>query len=890
MTSVNDKKFQDTLLHLDYYVEKGEMETIITQLDDVIYASSSPDLYFKDVTDNTLSYLSASGGFEFYEDNLLQKRLTREQREQIRVAPKRNRGAIRDFYKNRDKEDRNWAKEGATWANNKYGLKGRNRRSWRKSYNSIKFKREYEDKKFNERVGAHEENKGIKKSIAEFTKKLFEGKQNSTSAATGVLAALLNNGEKVNWSTDNINDWIDKQSIEIERGGKKLKIKYDKQNDGFDVFDLDKLKKLNSKPISSFSDAWGVANKSMGGSGGGTTVSFGDTGSKSGTKASNTEAVSGGMNSFFNWFTTFGAEFRRGYAEAYDRSLERHGFPSGKVYRDSPQHFWEIRAQLATEYAIGTDHYERAVERINKMTDENSTAEQRNAAKKSAWNDWLKVRSKVEEEASGIGSNLNDVITHVNKIKDPTDKDALPPVSGWPSRYGGRNRVVGLQKNLARAKLSAYSNDTFGGNPNKEPEPLREEETKRTEEESKRAQTKQNNDEWEEWENRKIPQIERNERQEEDNKFEGMSSNEIFSQWAQAQEILGISPDDEDFQEQWKNSSAYAYYRQAQLKENADKYDRWNDMSSGEIFSEWAKENGIDENAQLSFEDNEKWINSQEHKWFSDIEKKEIEEAAEQKASEKRREIEEAFINFHETGEFPIPSEDGQGEQQVQQDQDPNMANASGEGGEGGGGSGDQVPPEYREYLEGNETPPEGIPLLTGSKRGQEGSSSKFYDKRVAAAKKQQQIEGGGGIAVPGQAGWDEGKKQAGFTSGSEQGPRGQLNLADDNEMTGDNKMAKPVDDYKEIIEQAVDKAKQQQSKSKVRSAKAQARVAKAHANEAEANAEAAEQKAEEKIASILHKLDSNISELNARKNPEINSVLSKLDSTISFAKSDKKN
>jgi len=880
MTSVNDKKLQDTLLHLNYYVEKGEMETAITQLDDVIYASSSPDLYFKDVTDNTISYLSASGGFEFYEDSLLQL-----QRNKAKLAKNPLR-AIKRANKIRNDNDREWAKKLSTDMNKKYNLKGKDRIKWQKKYKSLKFRREHEDELLAKRVGAHEENKGIKKSIAEFTRKLFEGKQNSTSAATGVLAALLNNGEKVDWTTDNINDWINKQSIQIERGGKKLKIKYDKQNDGFDVFDLDKLKRLNSKPISSFSDAWGVANKAMGGSGGGTTVSFGDTGSKSGTKAANIEAISGGMNNFLKWF---GAEFKRGYAEGYDRSLERHGFPSGKTYRDSPQHFWEVRAQLATEYAIGTDRYEREAERINKMTDENSTAEERNAAKKSAWNDWLKVRSKVGEEANKIGSNLNDVVTHVNKIKNPSDHDALPPVSGWPSRYGGRNRVIGLQKNLPRAKLSSYSNDTFGGQPGKEPEKMepeqleREEEANRTEEEANRSQKKQNNNEWEEWENRKIPDIDSNERQEEDNKFEGMPSHTILTLWARAQETLGLDPDDEDFQEQWKNSSAYAYYRQAQLKEWVDKYDRWNDMSSQEIFSEWARESGIDTNGQLSFEDREKWLNSQEHKWFSDIEKKEIAEAAEQKALERRREIEQ----FMDTGE-PIPPRDGQGEQQVQQEQDPNMANPSGEEGDGGG-SGDDVPPEFREYLEGSETPPEGIPLLTGSKRGQEGSSSSFYDKRVAAAKKQQQVKGGEGIAVPGQAGWDEGKQQAGFTSGSTQGPQGQLNLADDNEMTGDNKMAKPVNDYKEIIEQAVDKAKQQQSKSKIRSAKAQARVAKAHANEAEANAEAAEQKADEKIASIIHKLDSNISELNARRNPEISSVLSKLDSTIRFAKSNTK-
>ena len=74
MTSVNDKNLQDTLLHLDYYVKKGEMEDTIAQLDEVIYASLSPDLYFKDVTDNTFSYLSESGDIVF-PDGFLEKQL-----------------------------------------------------------------------------------------------------------------------------------------------------------------------------------------------------------------------------------------------------------------------------------------------------------------------------------------------------------------------------------------------------------------------------------------------------------------------------------------------------------------------------------------------------------------------------------------------------------------------------------------------------------------------------------------------------------------------------------------------------------------------------------------------------------------------------------------------
>ena len=365
-------------------------------------------------------------------------------------------------------------------------------------------------------------------------------------------------------------------------------------------------------------------------------------------------------------------------------------------------------------------------------------------------------------------------------------------------------------------------------------------------------------------------------------RYENMSSKDIQRDFMDSLPgaAAGVLPN--DWRERWRNSDAYVFFRQAELKENADKYEKFKDMSSSEIASEYVKNIGVG-NFDLK-----KWRRTQEYQWFREKQQEEAQAANEERARERQREIELEFINFHETGEWPVPtSEDEGGEEEQegeQEQQDPNIANPSGESGDGGG-SGDDVPPEYREYLDSGENPPEGIPLLTGTKRGQEGSVARFYDKRVAAAKKQG--GGGGGVASGGGGNTPPGAPREGQ---QQQMPlQMPLEMSNDNEMTGDSKMAKPVDDYKEMIEQAVDKAKQQQSKSKVRSAKAQARVAKAHANEAEANAEAAEQKAEEKIASILHKLDSNISELNARKNPEINSVLSKLDSTIRFAKSNTK-
>ena len=269
--------------------------------------------------------------------------------------------------------------------------------------------------------------------------------------------------------------------------------------------------------------------------------------------------------------------------------------------------------------------------------------------------------------------------------------------------------------------------------------------------------------------------------------------------------------------------------------------------------------------------DQDKWRESKAYKThFTSAEEKELPERKQREAEEADRFRAEKIAQFKETGQVPPDPEDEVPQPEDQQD----TPQPNGDESEDESGAAAAVPAKEREYLDPGENPPEGIPVLTGKNR--KGKMAKFYDKRQARQKKK------GGQAqqpVPGQ-------QQIAPNPNTQIDP---IQMADDNEMSGDNKMAKPVDDYKEMIEQAVDKAKQQQSKSKVRSAKAQARVAKAHANEAEANAEAAEQKAEEKIASILHKLDSNISELSARKNPEIDSVLSKLDSTIRFAKSNNK-
>ena len=193
----------------------------------------------------------------------------------------------------------------------------------------------------------------------------------------------------------------------------------------------------------------------------------------------------------------------------------------------------------------------------------------------------------------------------------------------------------------------------------------------------------------------------------------------------------------------------------------------------------------------------------------------------------------------------------------------------------GSGGAAASVPAKEREYAT---SAPYGLTLHTGDERG-EGQVSTFYDKREArkakAAKQQETIEGGGGIAAPGQAGWDTGKQQAGFTSGSTPGPRGQLNLA------GENEMAEPIDDYKQAADEEESKAKRSQSKSKIRTARANARMAKARADEAEAKASKSEAESGAKIAHMLEKLDREIIELTAHANPKVSSVLSRLEKAI---------
>ena len=263
MTSVNDKKLQNTLLQLDYYVEKGEMENVINQLNDVIYASSSPDLYFKDVTDNTFSWLGEDGGVRFYEDNFLQKlydddflqkRLTGAQREQLKYAVNRSRKKeLKQIFGEQNQADKDWAKEQADYTNKKHGLKGKNKVKAKDRLLTLQVRREQADKAYNKSVNAHNRSTSITEGIANFSRRLFsneEDNQKTTSASKGFISALFNSGNSIDWTNENA-----RPDVNIEKDGRKLRIRSNKAG-GFDIFDVNNgNKKLNSKPIPKFTDA-----------------------------------------------------------------------------------------------------------------------------------------------------------------------------------------------------------------------------------------------------------------------------------------------------------------------------------------------------------------------------------------------------------------------------------------------------------------------------------------------------------------------------------------------------------------------------------------------------------------------------------------------------------
>jgi len=88
----------------------------------------------------------------------------------------------------------------------------------------------------------------------------------------------------------------------------------------------------------------------------------------------------------------------------------------------------------------------------NLMSGEN----QRRAALDALGKEYMKASASVEQGALEIGSSLEAVKDHVQKISDPRNTTSLPPAAGWPSAYGGNNKVRQLQKNLKIAGLQPY--------------------------------------------------------------------------------------------------------------------------------------------------------------------------------------------------------------------------------------------------------------------------------------------------------------------------------------------------------------------------------------------------------------------------------------------------
>lgn len=174
------------------------------------------------------------------------------------------------------------------------------------------------------------------------------------------------------------------------------------------------------------------------------------------------------------------------------------------------------------------------------------------------------------------------------------------------------------------------------------------------------------------------------------------------------------------------------------------------------------------------------------------------------------------------------------------------------------------IPSSDREYLKPGEKAPQGVSIHAGVDRA--GKKSNFYSKKESAARSNQ----GKATATPDRKPTPINQKRmdVGF----------QPKLFG---KAGGDEMAQPINDYKEEADTIVEESKQSQAKSKMRTAKANARVAKARANEAEAKAKRSEADSGAHIADILAKLDDRIAVLNAHKNPKISSVLSKLEDTI---------
>ena len=226
-----------------------------------------------------------------------------------------------------------------------------------------------------------------------------------------------------------------------------------------------------------------------------------------------------------------------------------------------------------------------------------------------------------------------------------------------------------------------------------------------------------------------------------------------------------------------------------------------------------------------------------------------------------------------------------------------------------------------REYLKPGKQPPEGVKEYSAERRGKDGKRARYYSRKEAAAVRNQQQNGGSGgddddtpppggsgdTPPPGGSGGDtpppsggptpkpkasperlRGRREGGrrkATQVREEPDEQEIGKAGENEMAPTNAPKTPqdaqADQYQKAMENEVAGAKRVSQKSKARSANANARVAVARADEAEVKARRAEDDREVHISELLHKLDSNISELTVTSNPEVAGVYQHLEKTI---------
>ena len=206
-----------------------------------------------------------------------------------------------------------------------------------------------------------------------------------------------------------------------------------------------------------------------------------------------------------------------------------------------------------------------------------------------------------------------------------------------------------------------------------------------------------------------------------------------------------------------------------------------------------------------------------------------------------------------------------------------------------GGGKG-SVSTEDREYLKPGQQAPEDVKEHYAERRGKDGHQARYYSKKDAARVLDEQKNGpdkrDSNLEEEGEEGEEEGNEEQFYYSDTDEMTKG-----GENEMAAKNAPKTPQDPATEQFQMAVENevaaAKRVSQKSKARSANANARVASARADEAEVKARRAEEDREVHIGEILHKLDSSISELIVKDNPEVSKVYSQLEKTINTIEKD---